>query len=82
MAEQLVDTLQNNYVFSFTLRKLDLRQGLGLQLYHTHAGALCVRQVWPDGAVNSWNKLSAGTRTEVRPGDLIIKVNEVSGNAA
>ena len=55
---------------------------LGLQLCDTHAGALCIRHVWPYGAVHSWNKLCAGTRPEVRPGDLIIKVNEVSGNAA
>ena len=79
---QLVATLQNNYLFSFTLRKVHLQGGLGLQLYDTHAGALCVRHVWPYGAVHSWNKLCAGTHQEVRRGDFIIQVNKASGNAA
>ena len=79
---QLVATLQNNYLFSFTLRKVHLRGGLGLQLYDTHAGALCVRHVWPYGTVHSWNKLCAGTHQEVRRGDFIIQVNKASGNAA
>ena len=48
---QLVATLQNNYLFSFTLRKAHLRGGLHLQLYDTHAGTLCVRHVWPYYAV-------------------------------
>ena len=81
-SEQLVDTLQNNYLFSFTLRKAHLRGGLRLQLYDTHAGALCVRHVWPYGTVNSWNKLCAGTHQKVRRGDFIIQVNKASGNAA
>ena len=81
-SEQLVDTLQNNYLFSFTLRKAHLRGGLHLQLYDTHAGTLCVRHVWPYGAVHSWNKLCAGTHQEVRRGDCIIQVNKASGNAA
>ena len=81
-SEQLVDTLHNNYLFSFTLRKAHLRGGLGLQLYDTHAGALCVRHVWPYGTVNSWNKLCPGTHQKVRRGDFIIQVNKASGNAA
>ena len=83
-SEQLVDTLpsNDNYLFSLTLRKEHLRGSLGLQLYDTHAGALCVRHVWPHGTVHSWNKLCAGTQKEVRRGDFIIQVNNVSGNAA
>ena len=79
-SEQLVDTLQNNYLFSFTLRKAHLRGGLGLQLYDTHGGALCVRHVWPHGTLHSWNKLCVGTHQKVRRGDFIIQVNKVSGN--
>ena len=81
-SEQLVDTLQNNYLFSFTLRQAILRGGLGLQLYDTHAGTLCVRHVWPYGTVNSWNKLCPGTRQKVCRGDFIIQVNKASGNVA
>ena len=68
--------------FSFKLRKKDLEGGLGLQVYPTHAGALCIRHVWHPGAVHSWNKICASTRPEVRPGDLIIKVNNVSCDAS
>ena len=52
------------YLFWFTLRKAD-GVDLGLQLCDTHAGALCIRHVWPYGAVHSWNKLCAGARPEV-----------------
>ena len=52
------------YLFWFTLRKAD-GVDLGLQLCDTHARALCIRHVWPYGAVHSWNKLCAGARPEV-----------------
>ena len=70
------------HLYSFTLRKAD-EVDLGLQVCETHAGAfLCIRHVWAHGVVNAYNKLCVGTRPEVRPGDLIIKVNKVGGNAA
>ena len=52
------------YLFWFTLRKAD-GVDLGLQLCDTHARALCIRHVWPYGAVHLWNKLCAGARPEV-----------------
>ena len=66
----------------FTMRKTELRGGLGLQLHDAHAGALCIRHVCCKGAINSWNKICAGARPNVCRGDLIIKVNNVTSDTS
>ena len=69
-------------LYSLTLRKAD-DVDLGLQMCETHNGAsLLICHVRAHAAVDVYNKLCAGTREEVRPGDLIIKVNKVESNAA
>ena len=67
-------------LFELTLRRAD-GTPLGLQC-KGHNGVLFIKHVWPHGAVEALNRLCAGTDKEVRPGDLIVKVNDMCCNTA
>ena len=67
-------------VFELTSRKAD-GTSLGLQC-DGHNGVLFIKRVCPHGAVEALNRLCAGTHREVRPGDLIVKVNDMCCNTA
>ena len=67
-------------LFELTLRRAD-GTPLGLQC-DGHNGVLFIKHVCPHGAVEALNRLCAGTHREVRPGDLIVKVNDMCCNTA
>ena len=67
-------------LFELTLRRAD-GTPLGLQC-KGHNGVLFIKHVRPHGAVEALNRLCAGTHREVRPGDLIVKVNDICCDAA
>lgn len=72
------------FKFTFTLRKAD---GADLGLNVSHQGedtVLRVEGVRPEGAVDAWNRQCASSQAtmmkEVRAGDIITSVNDVSGD--
>jgi hypothetical protein len=73
--------------FSFTLRKAD-GADLGLNVSHQDTDCMLrVEGVRPEGAVDAWNRQCASSQSapqmlskEVRSGDYIVSVNNVSGD--
>lgn len=70
--------------FSFTLRKAD-GVSLGLDVSHAKGSTgLCVEKIQAGGAVEAWNRQCPTTAHEaetrvVLPGDMVVAVNNVSG---
>lgn len=70
------ETSASTSTFSITLRRAD-NVSLGLDV-NPSGQALVVEAVKPDGAVEAWNRLSAGSSREVKRGDRIVAINDAS----
>lgn len=77
-----VDFDGQGVLFGFTIRRADGVE-LGMEVVpDEESQELVVQEVLKDGAVAAWNRLCVGTPTsvkEVKPGDRVVSVNDISG---